>query len=348
MTITIIMPIYNGEKYLKRSIESVLNQSHQDIELILINDGSRDRSLNICKKYKKQDNRVVLIDIPNSGPGYARNKGLDQARGDYISFLDADDWLKSDTLATLLLVARQKKYDIVSSNHFRVDKKITVSKNSYKTSEINKKEGKNYHKFKTSSSFGYVWGKLYKTSFIRQNNIRFTEEKKAFLEDNLFNLKAISYRPRYYVLNEPLYYYNVSDDSISNKKEDITARAINMLETYEVFLNQNNKYNENLDLFIPLGGRVIAWSLMKTMEKKLDFKELNKKVLEFSNNETVRRLFSNRNRFKELIKIDSIAQVVLYSFVMIGIHNKWDKILTGFFYINNPLFKLYIKRSLKS
>ena len=348
MKISIIMPIYNAQDRLEKSIRSVLGQTYKKIELILINDGSVDDSLSICRAYEKNDPRIILIDSENSGPGAARNKGLARASGDYLCFVDADDWLKKNALKNLIFIALKEECDIVSSNHFRVDHKIRVSKNNYKTGIIEKKKGGNYDKFKTSSSFGYVWGKLYRTEFIKRNKIRFSEERKVFLEDTLFNLKAISYKPRYFVLNKPLYYYNVYEDSVSNRKEDITHRAIKLLESYEKFLDDHNIYDENLDLFIPLGGRVIAWSLMKSMDEQLSAKILYKRVVEFSKNKTVKRLFSHKNSFKQLRKTGSLAQTLLYSVILIGIRFSLERLLAGVFYLNIPLFKLYIKNALKN
>lgn len=350
MKISVIMPIYNGEKHLNKSIKSVLDQSHKNIELILINDGSLDNSLSICRKYKDNDRRVVVIDIPNSGPGAARNKGLDRARGSYIAFVDADDWLKKDALQRLLALALKGDYQIVSANFYRVNQQIKISKNNYKSGEIDtyEKKDKNYHHFKTSSSFGYVWGKLYQRSFIKENGIRFSQEKKVFLEDTLFNLKAISYKPKYYVLNQPLYYYNAGEDSISRQKEDITKRAIKLLARYEGFLDQEGSYEDNLDLFIPLGARVIAWSLMKTVDKELSLKKTYKRVCEFSSNKTIKRLFQNKGSFQELKKIGSLAQFCLYAFIIVCIRYDLKRSLTSFFYLNIPLFRLYIKYSVQN
>lgn len=352
MKTSIIMPIYNAENHLKKSIDSILEQSHNNIELILVNDGSTDRSIDICKDYEMSDKRVVLLDIENSGPGAARNIGLDISTGDYIAFVDADDSLKSDAIETLISIAIKDDYDIVSASYFRVDREIKVSKNNYSTGEISRDKTqdqvKRYNSFKTSSSFGYVWAKIYKTSFIKQYNIKFSEDRKVFLEDTLFNLKVISYNPRYYVLNEPLYYYNVFENSISNKKEDITDRAIKVLEDYESFLDEEDIYEENLDLFISLAARTVSWSLFKTMDYKFKFNILYSKILEFSNNKTIRRLFSNKSSLIELRNINSILQVFAYSFIVLCIRLKLVKILALFFYIGYPLLRIYIKISLKN
>lgn len=352
MKISIVIPIYNADKYLKKTLDSVLNQSYKNIELILINDGSTDDSLQICKEYKNKDKRIILINIENSGPGFARNIGIENVSGDYIYFVDADDYLKEDALETLLSLAIEGNYEIISSNFYRVDKDIKVSKNNYETGEISRhktrEEKRKYNLFKTSSSFGYACGKLYKTSFIKENNIKFTNEKHVFLEDTLFNLKAFSYDPNYYVLNQPLYYYNIHEDSLSNKKQDISKLAIRLFEDYEDFLSTNNTYEENLDLFVPLACRVMAWSFMKSMDELLKYKLILDKVDQFSTNETIKRLFSNENSFKELRKIKSTPQIVLYSFIIKCTRYRLDRTLALFFFLNYPIFKIYINKFLKS
>ena len=286
MKISIVMPIYNAEKRLEKSLDSILRQTYANFELILINDGSTDQSLQICEIYAQKHKEIILKTIENSGPGAARNVGLNSVTGDYISFVDADDYLEADFLEKLVGIAADKDFDIVSSNYYQVDHEREIAKNNYHTGTIHKNgspaEKKRYDLFKTSSSFGYVWGKLYKTAFIEEYGLRFSEERQVFLEDTLFNLKAISYNPNYYVLNEPLYNYNVYEGSVSNRTEDITDRALLMIENYVKFLDAHEKYEENLDLLIPLTNRVIAWSLFKTMEHDYRLKNIRDKVGCFS------------------------------------------------------------------
>lgn len=352
MKTSIIVPIYNAEQYLPRCLESILSQSYKNIELILVNDGSKDKSLEICRKYESKDKRIVVLNIENSGPGVARNKGIEIATGGYIVFVDADDYIDHCAVETLIKIAIEGEYDIVSASHYRVDREITVSKNNYETGKISgsghAKEIKRYNLFKTSSSFGYVWGKVYKASFIEDNKVKFSDQRAVFLEDTLFNLKLISYNPKYYVLNQPLYYYNVYEDSLSNKKEDITDRVIKMLEDYGEFLREENVYNENLDLFVPLASRTIAWSLFKTMENSSKLSIVHKRAKEFSDNDTVRTLFVRKSTLSQLKKLNSTLQFLLYSFVVLSIRYRLEKLLALVFYLNYYLFEIYIKKSLKA
>lgn len=98
---SIIIPVYNVDKYLSQCLDSILGQSFGNYELILINDGSKDKSLNICQNYRKKDDRIILINQENQGPSSARNKGLNSARGKYVMFIDSDDWIEPNSLQTL-------------------------------------------------------------------------------------------------------------------------------------------------------------------------------------------------------------------------------------------------------
>lgn len=111
--VTIIVPIYNAEAYLMRCLESVCNQTHKNLEIILINDGSTDDSLSICQKYEKYDSRIIVISKENEGQGKARNIGLDMARGQYVVFVDSDDYIHLQMVEMLLKVAQKYEADIV-------------------------------------------------------------------------------------------------------------------------------------------------------------------------------------------------------------------------------------------
>lgn len=111
--ISIIIPVYNVEKYLEECIESCINQTYKNIEIILINDGSTDKSLEICQKYANIDNRIIVKSIPNSGVTHARNVGIGLSKGDYITFIDSDDFVDRNFCEVLLKPFLNKKIDIV-------------------------------------------------------------------------------------------------------------------------------------------------------------------------------------------------------------------------------------------
>jgi glycosyltransferase involved in cell wall biosynthesis len=352
MQVSIIIPIYEAEKYLKRCLDSVLQQSYKDMEIILVDDGSLDECPAICEAYRKKDSRIKVFHIENCGQGAARNTGMESAAGKYISFVDADDVLAEGAIETLLSIAEEGKYDIVSGNYCRVNEKIKISSNCYSSGDMNKygckEHKKRYNLYKTSSSFGYVWGKLYRTSFINDHKLRFYQDKKVFMEDTLFNLKAVSFNPKYYVLNKPIYYYYIYESSTSNKKEDVTQRALNMMQDYQCFLKSQCKYEENLDLFVPLAARILCWAIFKKIQSEgLSFNNIYNTIIEFSNFEPLIHLFSHRKAIRVLMKLPNFLETVFFTVCILAFRFKLYKILSAVFICIYPVCKVYIKRNVK-
>jgi len=353
MQVSIIIPIYKAEKYLQRCLDSVLMQTYKDIEIILVDDGSPDSCPLICDNYKKKDSRVKVIHSENYGQSVARNMGMELASGKYICFVDADDVLVDDSIQRLITIAEKGRFDIVGGNYFRVDEEIKISSNSYSSGEIDrygcKEHRKRYNLFKTSSSFGYVWGKLYSSSFINKHKLRFDVANKVFMEDSLFNLKAFSFNPKYYVLNEPIYYYYIYESSTSNKKEDVTVKVLNMIHDYECFLRVEGKYEENLDLFVPLGARVFCWAIIKKiLSEGLSFNNIHNTIIEFSKNEAIGRLFSHREAFKVLFKLPSFLETIFYTVCILSFRLKLYKMISLMFICIYPLANIYINKNVKS
>lgn len=179
---SVIIPVYNVENNIKKCIESVLSQSFSDFELILVDDGSSDASGRICEKYAEKDERVIVIHQKNQGVSAARNRGLEEATGEYVVFIDGDDFVEKDILYHL----NQSDADLVLvgfSDYFNnAITKIILYDNEYW--KINSDEG--ILRFLKMQSSVFVWGKRYKKSIIDENNIKFRCDMK-FNEDNIFN-----------------------------------------------------------------------------------------------------------------------------------------------------------------
>lgn len=210
--ISVIIPIYNQEKYVGKCIRSVLNQTFQDFEVILVNDGSTDNSLKICQKYAKNDDRISIVDKQNEGISLARKEGFLRAKGDYICFLDSDDYLASGALALLYGIAKEKNVDMVVGNYDRVcDNWGLIKKKSdpyhcHLTDRlITKSEvmplflGLEYLCANANHVWGvYVWGRLYRRSCIQDAlsmnaELLFPSSKNFKLEDDSFNIAIAPY-----------------------------------------------------------------------------------------------------------------------------------------------------------
>jgi glycosyltransferase involved in cell wall biosynthesis len=204
-TISIIVPIYNASVFLKKCIDSIVAQTYAEFELLLINDGSTDTSLNIALSYAKIENRIVLINQTNQGVSAARNHGLLKASGDYIAFVDADDWLEPEYLNELVNDIVTNEADLVCVGYYDYSvyaKRLAVHDFKEKGSVLKAEEM--MHGL-LSGTAGVPWAKLYRKSIIDQFKIRFNEKIKMS-EDLVFNLEYIS-NCKKIIINE-FYGYN--------------------------------------------------------------------------------------------------------------------------------------------
>jgi len=209
--ISVIMPVYNSEEYLNESINSVLNQSFLDFELILIDDGSNDNSPEICNIYAEKDHRVIAVHQKNKGISSARNKGLEIAKGRYIAFIDNDDIYMPSLLKENFLLAEKygadvvkfgSKCEIVTGNVV----KCTYKKSSVKLKIIYRLNLKdNYCRLKRSSLINLIWDGLYNTKFLKRYSIKFDERMKCGLDDQIFNMNIYP-KINCLVLNPKIYY----------------------------------------------------------------------------------------------------------------------------------------------
>jgi len=207
---SIIIPMYNSEKYIKRCIESVINQTYKNIEIILVNDGSTDNTFNLCEDIRRKDSRVILINKENAGVSAARNEGLNIAKGEYIFFLDSDDWIELNSIELLNKIVIQNESDLVIYN---TPRKISE--------ELYIKEKKDLNKILpdliTTELINAPWGKLYKNSLIRENNIRFSEDINI-AEDFLFNIKYFININSMYLCDNNIYNFDKSNgESLSRR-----------------------------------------------------------------------------------------------------------------------------------
>lgn len=202
--ISVIVPIYNAEKFLEKCLDSIVKQTYKNLEIILINDGSTDSSKNICIDYKRRDSRIVYIDNNNNGVSYSRNDGIKISTGKYITFIDADDYVSLTFIEDMIIEAQNDKYDLI----------ISAYKEVY-NNKINEEKIKNYSCLKDDLRNDYYkllkflktpWGKLYKADIIKQHKIMFPE---GFItsEDQIFNFKYFMYVKKYKFINRCNYFY---------------------------------------------------------------------------------------------------------------------------------------------
>lgn len=210
--ISIIVPVYNVERYLNRCLDSIINQTYNNIEIILVNDGSTDNSLEICNSYREKDSRVVVINKKNGGQSSARNSGLKASTGNYIMFVDSDDKINLRCCELFIDTMLKNNSDIVigssSSNEKEIDKDLEL--NSIEVDLINDDILYNYFLIGKIS----VWGKLYKKSIL--SDIAFEYCKTS--EESEFNYRAFKRCKKFSFIKSPIYYYNQESISICRSK----------------------------------------------------------------------------------------------------------------------------------
>ena len=213
--ISVIMPVYNAEKCLSRSIESVLSQSYSNLELILVDDGSRDNSLQLCKSYEKADLRVRVISQKNSGPAAARNSALEVMQGEYMLFVDSDDLLSPD--ACMQMVSAMEDHDLVIGHYyFEFGKAISERGLLHGNRSLDEKEFlMELVKKPGSFYFSALWNKMYRAEIIRSLHLRF-DPFLSWGEDFAFNMQYNHAVKRAALLETPVYHYikNASGTSL--------------------------------------------------------------------------------------------------------------------------------------
>lgn len=215
--VSVIVPIYNVEKYLKQCIESILNQTYKKLNIILVNDGSTDNSLKICEEYEKKDNRIEIVNKKNGGLSDARNAGIERACGEYIAFIDADDYVEENYIERLYESCKKNNTKISIAGIKNFDEQTNSNLNEYSFENDDIKCGRDllveYYNGKSVQVI-VAWNKLYKKELF--DNIRFNNGR--IHEDEFITYKLLYDLDRISIIKECLYNYRKTPDSIINKK----------------------------------------------------------------------------------------------------------------------------------
>jgi len=298
--VSIVIPVYNKEKHLDNCLESILSQTYKNIEIIIINDGSKDKSDKIIRRWLSKDSRIRYYTQTNQGVASARNKGISLARGDFIYFLDADDVVKKDAIKKLITNAIETNADLIVANFSTKRGEGYFKNKSFKESILRKKDLKTTEVkadmfFINGRSLSSVCNKLFKRSFLLKTNIKF--EDKVFAEDRLFNLKQYINFPVISIINEYTYIYNVVKDSRSRTiNNNFYNEYILLFHSFYNYLEEKEMFLENQDL--------AQFTILYDMEKIFDYiyDNSNKKIKDI-------------NSIVKLLKKDKKIVKVIRSFV---------------------------------
>ena len=306
--LSIIVPVYGVEKYIDKCLNSLVKQSLKEIEVIVVNDGTKDNSQKIVDKYvKKYPDKIKSYIKENGGQGSARNYGLKKASGEYIGYVDSDDFVEKDMYKKLYNKAKENNYDIVVCGNYNVsedyqNKNIDAFINNYNTDLENIFFGKMA-----------VWNKIYKRDILIKNKLEFKE--KVWYEDLAFTLKAIMNSNTFAFIDEPLYDYLIREGSTMNNSN--VQRNLEILDAFNDILSyiQHNKKEEYFSkieflaidhIYISAIVRVLKAEAddkvkRETINKLIDY--MNKKFPNYKNNKYINTLSKNRKIIYKLINI---------------------------------------------
>jgi glycosyltransferase involved in cell wall biosynthesis len=283
--LSIIIPVYNADKYLEECLRSVVKNNYADMEVIIVNDGSRDDSLSICNKYKDLDNRIQIIDKKNTGVSDSRNVGIRASQGQYIMFLDADDFMESDSFNIVIEDINSNKYDFIAYSYY------TFKKNDARKEELYAidKECSDLQVIReymlASSTLNTCWGKLFLAKVIKDNQITFRTDLKIG-EDFVFVAEYFMKIRSAIIKNVPVINYRQHGESAMHKYDFMTRiwytdylfrfnkGCLEMIEDKEI-MNKMYVYYLRVITNIMLEFARSNKSLVKLYKKAFEFESIN-------------------------------------------------------------------------
>ncbi len=330
--ISVIIPVYNVENYLARCLNSIVNQTYKNLEIICINDGSKDNSLKIIEEYAKNDSRIKIINQENKGIAATRNVGIENVTGEYFIFVDSDDYIELNTCEKLIktiennsdvdMIAFQKYYDrngeIIQCNHFRKSPFYQEMKD--KVFCFNEKQ----NEFLKSIHAFHLWDRIYKTNFVKTNNLNFKIGLQC-AEDNIFLIQLLTFNPKIMIIDEYFYYYVTRTISLSqiNRMDyvklhiDIAKMAMNILnEAKASSVFSANIFNYYLNVLLD------EWNVLYfTKEKNEYFKIIKNYINDFKTFGITFEDVKETENYKRYKKLKTMADLKLY-FVYFKIFRK--------------------------
>lgn len=247
--VSIIVPVYNRGETVARCLDSILEQTWRQIEVILINDGSTDDTWSVLQRYGEQDERIVLINKPNSGVSDSRNFGMESAHGEYIQFVDSDDWIPENATEEYVRAIEDSGSDLVIADYYRIrGKQIHQSGDIREAGTYTRTR---FAEFMMENAgdfyYGVVWNKLFRRRLIEDHRLSF-DDKLAWCEDFLFNLEYLRYAKTITVLKKPLYFYVKTKGSLVNTMTtpaNVIRTKLTLFEYYKDLYQSLDLYEKN-------------------------------------------------------------------------------------------------------
>ena len=316
--VSVIVPVYNVEDYLEKCLDSVIGQTFEDIEIICVNDGSTDNSLDILNEYEKKDNRIKVISQENAGLAEARNVGMKHACGEYLLFLDSDDWLELECIEELYANAKNNDSDMVLFNSIEIKENNQTRERIYIKPKKNEKIDFDNFSFDYSfkkrlvmNSLFVVWSKFYKTSFLKENKIEFKDFR--LFEDVPFHIETMIRAERISYLPKVLHNYNrLNLKSLQNSKNSLNKRLIlfDIFNDVEEFLKNNDFYGEFEPEFLEfkIGQSLVNFNLTQEEFKEEFYKTMREEFIKMNlDSNILKKLpFDKYRSYIHILNFDSL------------------------------------------
>lgn len=298
--VSIVVPIYKVEKYLRRCVDSIINQTYRNLEIILVDDGSPDKCGQIIDEYKEKDSRIISLHKKNGGLSDARNYGMKYVTGEYIFFLDSDDYIKSETIETLINLSLKYQADIVQGGfYYKYENYLLYDDRYYKEDSdpiiLDNKELM-YELIVNERVKNFAWGKLYKTDLIK--DLLF--EKGVLFEDVFWAHNVMSRVKKYVICHKPLTYYVQREDSIVANYSVRNLDIIKGMKVRHKFIEENYSEFINESYTLLLKTMLMHYNLLMKNKSKDSDKKYRKEIEEYiiTNYCTLKKAVTNKKELK--------------------------------------------------
>ena len=269
MKVSVLIPIYNVEDFLSECLNSLVRQTLKEIEIICINDGSTDASLDIIKTFAKNDDRIVIIDKKNSGYGDSMNKGLRRSTGEYVGIVESDDFIDLDAFEKMYKLAKKYNLDVAKTNFYEyvTKKKRDVAKSNMFLSDeenivINTREHR--HVFYEQPS---IWSAIYRREFLNKNDIRFLPSPGASYQDAGFNFKVWAAAERVMMFNRAFLHYRQDNPNSSVKSDGKVYAVKDEYDEVERWLKEHGLYEEYGNTLVGMRFSSYIWNMRRLTRK---------------------------------------------------------------------------------
>lgn len=329
--VSVIIPVYNAEKYIRKTLDSVLAQSYPDREILLVENGCEDQSLEILREYAEKHGEIQMISCGDRGAGAARNAGCERAAGEYILFVDADDYLPdTEILQKYVRAAEQTGVDIVISNYARLwEERIlpAVKHRAFSVYSPSSEEFR-FQGFFGTGTLSYVWGRLYRRSFLMQNQIAFAS--LTYAEDKLFNMECYICGARYLFLEDVGYIYRRNKESISwQYHEDATENWLKMAHLLSDWIEKKQRPEFKNMIWYTIFFAAFFDSKMEYVQRKKSIFAIRKVLKAYHQDELGREAFRKLSDRKQELNIRQSAWRTAIRAFSFGMTRRWYMMLAA-------------------